>query len=82
MYLFFADWRERRFICARLSLQVISTPPSGVRATGIQGPESRTGLAGLPPLDPSVSSHRMTVSTVPARVTEEVFRLYVKYQVR
>ncbi|CAM9227330.1 unnamed protein product [Ectocarpus sp. 4 AP-2014] len=44
------------------------------------GSESRTGLASLPRLDPAVESHRMTVSTVPARMTDEVFRLYVKYQ--
>jgi len=74
-------WKRYDF-CARLTPQVASSPPSGFPRVGPQDSNSSTGLASLPPLDPSVASHRMTVSTVPARVTEEVFSLYVKYQVR
>lgn len=62
-------------------LQVSAATSSETRATGPSSSESKTGLASLPPLDPGVAPHRMTVSTVPARVTDEVFRLYVKYQV-
>ncbi|CAM9122467.1 unnamed protein product, partial [Hapterophycus canaliculatus] len=58
-----------------------SAAPSGVASVDSPGLESRTGLGSLPPLSPQVEPHRMTVSTVPARLTDEVFRLYVKYQV-
>lgn len=62
-------------------VQVSPATPSRVTTAGPSDSAPRTGLASLPPLNPEVSSHRMTVTTVPARVTDEVFRLYVKYQV-
>lgn len=62
-------------------VKVSPATPSGVPTTGPSGSASRTGLASLPPLNPEVAQHRMTVTTVPARVTDEVFRLYLKYQV-
>lgn len=62
--------------------QVSGATPTDTTTVGPSGSKSRTGLASLPPLDPGVAPHRFTISTVPARVTDEVFRLYVKYQVR
>lgn len=70
------------FVLVVVALLQVSASTSGESATaGPSGSESKTGLASLPPLNPGVAPHRMTVSTVPARVTDEVFRLYVKYQV-
>lgn len=62
--------------------QASSAAQSGGANLETPGSDPRTGLSSLPPLSPGVEPHRMTVSTVPARLTDEVFRLYVKYQVQ
>lgn len=56
---------------------------AGGEGAGGAGSSNGNGsaLSSLPSLDPSLASHQMTISTVPARLTDEVFRLYRKYQV-
>ncbi|CAN0328983.1 unnamed protein product [Discosporangium mesarthrocarpum] len=53
---------------------------SSSRATSA-GAAPATGMSNLPPLPPKVGGHRLTVTTVPAHFTDEVYRLYRNYQI-
>ncbi|CAM9705112.1 unnamed protein product [Scytosiphon promiscuus] len=64
-----------------MDVEASSAAPSRGAGLETSSAEPRTGLGSLPPLGSGVEPHRMTVSTVPARLTDEVFQLYVKYQV-
>ncbi|CAM9317160.1 unnamed protein product [Laminaria digitata] len=75
------EWVERHGNSTGVMDVEASAVPSDATTPVAAGSGSSTGLSSLPPLDPGLASHRMMVWTVPARVTDEVFRLYLKYQV-
>ncbi|CAM9292986.1 unnamed protein product [Ectocarpus fasciculatus] len=65
------EWIERQGKNeGAMDVEASAAAPKGFTPQAPSGSESRTGLASLPRLDPAVESHRMTVSTVPARVTD------------